>query len=89
MEKRLIWDDQTEGVRQGSDQTLKETALLYLFEALLEENFEEAPEIIRNAKRFGATQEDINAVIAEYLFGDDGGEEDEEGGLEFQGRKRF
>ena len=88
MERRLIWDDQTRGVRPGPDQTLKATALLYLAEALEQEQFEEAAEIIRNAKRFGAQQAEIDAVITEYLFGG-GGDQEEEGGNQFQGRKRF
>ena len=51
----------------ASNRTLKVTALLYLREALLRERYEEAAELIRKAKRFGAEQDDIQDVIAQYV----------------------
>jgi len=49
------------------DDTLKITALLYLKEALITEQYEKCAELIRKAKRFGAQQEDISHVIAGYV----------------------
>jgi hypothetical protein len=49
------------------DQALRVTALLYLKEALVKERYEECPELIAAAKRFGATQRDIRANIAKGL----------------------
>ena len=45
---------------------LKETALLYLKESLNKEKYEECTEMIKNAKRFGASQVEISQVISEY-----------------------
>ncbi len=51
----------------GSDQILQVTALLYLKEALVNQQFESCPEIIDSAKKFGVSQEDVSAVIKDYL----------------------
>ena len=88
MENRLIWEDQTEGIQKGQDQALKATALLYLADALESEAFEQAPDIIQKAKGFGADQADIDTVLSHYLFGDGGGQ-NAEGDIKFNGRKRF
>jgi hypothetical protein len=67
---------------------LKATSLLYFKEALLKEQYEDCKEFIRTAKRFGAQQDEIREVIAEYVGGGKGGrrnEADRKGG----GRLRF
>ena len=51
----------------GAEQILKVTALLYLKEALLAQEYESCPELIDTAKNLGVSQGDISAVIAEYL----------------------
>ena len=51
----------------GSEQILKVTALLYLKEALITQQYETCPELIEAAKNYGADQNDISAVIADYL----------------------
>ena len=48
------------------DETLKATALIYLRDALVNEKYEEAADCIKQAKRFGASQEEINAVLGSY-----------------------
>ncbi len=53
--------------KQGSAKVYKDpvrlTALLYLKEALLAERFEECREIIAIAYEFGATENDIQALL--------------------------
>jgi hypothetical protein len=49
------------------DQILKVTALLYLKEALIVQEYESCQELIDTAKNLGVSQGDISAVIAEYL----------------------
>ena len=51
----------------GSDQILKVTALLYLQEALVAQQYEICRELIDTDKTLGVEQSDISAVIAEYL----------------------
>lgn len=48
------------------DRTLKATSLLYIQEALIAERYEECEGLIRAAKRFGATQEEISSVLSDY-----------------------
>lgn len=43
--------------------TLKFTALMYLVEAGRKEDYEQMNEIIRYAREFGATTEEINAIL--------------------------
>ncbi len=57
----------------GSDQILKVTALLYLKEALIKQEYESCRELIDTAKNLGVDQGDISAVIAEYLNADNPG----------------
>ena len=47
------------------DEVLKVTSLLYIKEALFNEEYEDCRELIRIAKRFGARQGDIRRVIAQ------------------------
>jgi hypothetical protein len=51
----------------GSDQLLKLTALLYLNEALVAQEYETCQELIDTAKNLGVNPGDISAVIADYL----------------------
>ena len=51
---------------KAPDELLKTTALLYFKEALKDQEYEQCPALIKNAKRFGADQIDITKVIAEY-----------------------
>ena len=55
------------GQALGSDQILKLTALLYLKEALITQEYESCQELIDTAKNLGANPGDISAVIAGYL----------------------
>jgi hypothetical protein len=67
MENRALLN---QGRAIGPDQILKVTALLYLKEALIAQEYESCPELIDSAKGLGAAQSDINAVIADYLDAD-------------------
>lgn len=64
MEKNALLN---RGQAQGPDQILQVTALLYLKEALIAQEYESCLELIDTAKSLGAGQGDINAVIADYL----------------------
>lgn len=48
------------------DELLKVTALLYLKEALVNQEYEQCPVLIKTAQRFGAGKQDIRKVIDEY-----------------------
>lgn len=50
-----------------TDKVLKATSLLYLKDALLNQQYEECAELIRTAKKFGATPEEISRLIAEVI----------------------
>ena len=51
----------------GTDQLLKLTALLYLNEALVAQEYETCQELIDTVKKVGVDQGDITAVITDYL----------------------
>ena len=57
----------TKDQKEGTDEFLKTTALLYLEEALFRERFEDCQELIQTAKNFGAQLPEIKAVILGYL----------------------
>jgi len=59
-----------QGHAPGSDQILKITALLYLKEALVAQEYESCQELIDTAKKLGANPGDISAMIADYLDAD-------------------
>lgn len=59
-----------EGQSVISDQAFKVTALQYVKEALFNEEFEDCERLIDIAKKFGAQQGEINAVITAYIRGD-------------------
>jgi hypothetical protein len=56
-----------QGQALGSDQILQVTALLYLKEALIVQEYESCQELIDTAKNLGVSPGDISAVIAEHL----------------------
>ena len=66
-----------EGPDQGQalvpDPILKMTALLYLKEALIVQEYESCQELIDTAKDLGVNPGDISAVIADYLNADNPG----------------
>ena len=51
------------------DHILKATALLYLKEALVKEEYEDCQELIQNAKDFGAEVKEISGLLAEHIRG--------------------
>ena len=55
------------------EEILKVTALLYLKDALLKEEYEDCQELVDSARNFGAHQSEINEVIAVYLREKEGG----------------
>jgi hypothetical protein len=52
------------------DELLKVTALVYLKDALVKQEFETCEELIAIAKNFGAEQSEVTDVITSYLRGD-------------------
>ena len=56
-----------QGQALGPDQILQVTALLYLKEALIVQEYESCQELIDTAKNLGVSSGDISAVIAEHL----------------------
>ena len=50
-------------------QILKVTALLYLKEALVNQEYESCPQLIDTAKKLGVSSSDISGEIAAYLRG--------------------
>jgi hypothetical protein len=57
-----------QGQASGSDQILKVTALLYLKEAIIAQEYESCRELIDIAKNLGAVPGDISAVIKDSLL---------------------
>ena len=70
MEKNVLL---TEEQALGTDQLLKLTALVYLKEALVTQEYETCRELIDSAKNLGVDPGTINAVIADYLNADNPG----------------
>ena len=62
-----------QGQALGSDQILQVTALLYLQEALIVQEYESCQELIDTAKNLGVDPGDISAAIADYLNADNPG----------------
>ena len=52
-----------------NNEVLKETSLLYFSDALINQAYEECPNLVKIAKEFGALQSDIDEVITDYLEG--------------------
>lgn len=51
----------------GADQLVKVTALLYLKEALVNQEYETCPDLIDTARKLGVDPGDISALIKEHL----------------------
>jgi hypothetical protein len=49
------------------NEVLKATALVYLKDALIKEEFEQCPELIQKAQYFGADKTEVQKVIAEFI----------------------
>lgn len=49
------------------EEARKEITLLYLEEALYKEQFEDCGQLARNARKFGAKDEEVSKVIAKFL----------------------
>ncbi len=64
MENRALLNQEQD---LGTDQLLKTTALLYLKEALVSQEFEACRELIDAAIKLGASQGEISETIAGYL----------------------
>ncbi len=69
-----------------SDQVLKLTSLIYLKEALSAQQYENCAALIREAKGFGALQNEISALIAEVFGSPKANAQEEKTG---QNRSRF
>ena len=52
-----------------NNEVLKETALLYISDALIKQAYEEIPSLIALAKELGILQSDIDEVITDYVEG--------------------
>ena len=87
MEINFTFNKEKEKKKTG-DQALQVTALIYLKEALVNERYEECAELVRAAKRFGATQGEIKQTIVEGARGLKVGRK-VEAPRERVGRKRF
>lgn len=61
----------------GADQVLKVTALSYLQEALLGQEYENCAQLVEISKEFGASQGEIRELIAAFLQGDQPGGQSE------------
>lgn len=51
------------------NEVLKETALLYFSEALFSQAYEECPQLVDLAKKFGANKSEIDEVVTDYIEG--------------------
>ena len=64
--ERLIFEeDEYQSIK--ADETLQATALIYLQDAILNERYEEAAELLQSARGFGASKEEISAIIADSI----------------------
>jgi len=73
---------------KAPDELLKTTSLLYFKEALVNQQFEQCPTLIKTAKRFGAQNADIRKVINEYTIRGNAGRHNE-ANLAIGGRLRY
>lgn len=87
MRKNIIYEDENNKPTTPNE-TLKATSLVYFKEALLKQEYEDCKEFVRTAKRFGAEQSEITAVIDEYLGKGQGGRQGE-AYRNITGRPRF
>ena len=59
-----------EGQALASNDIFKVTALVYLKEALVKQEYESCKELVEIARKLGARQGEIDGTIASYLRGD-------------------
>ena len=71
MNKDILSQNRNQSV--DSSGVLRETALEYLREALIREEYEDCPELIGSAREYGAGSEEIREVLKEHVRG--GGED--------------
>lgn len=62
MNKRLLEQNQNKQL-VGSNEVLKTTSLLYLKEALKNQEYEICAELVQEARNYGATQGEVSAVL--------------------------
>ena len=67
MKRKIIIKEEKQS--NPADKTLKATAIFSLKEALVKEEYEECPKLIKAAKRFGVEQTVIDGLISEYIRG--------------------
>lgn len=65
MKEKLVYDS---GQVNQSDETLKTTSLLYFQDALLNEQYENAVELLASARNLGASEDEIQVTIAEVIL---------------------
>lgn len=69
MKNRIVnHEKKTNQDENSRENLLKVTALLYLKEALYKEKYEECPELIAVAKRYGVEQTEIQKVISRHVL---------------------
>ena len=51
----------------SENNVLKVTALFYIMDALFTEKYESCDELITLAKNFGASEDEISAIIAQFI----------------------
>lgn len=56
-------------VAVNADEVLRETAFIYLKEALAAQRYEECASLIESARELGATQGEISAILSGYNRG--------------------
>ena len=67
--RNFLTSNQNQQKSSNHDQILKATALLYLKEALVKEEYEDCSNLIQNAKDFGAEAKEINELILQHIRG--------------------
>lgn len=67
--RNFLISNQNQQKSSNHDQILKATALLYLKEALVKEEYEDCSNLIENAKDFGAEAKEISELILQHIRG--------------------
>ncbi len=67
--RNFLTSNQNQQKSSSHDQILKATALLYLKEALVKEEYEDCSNLIQNAEDFGAEALEINELILQHIRG--------------------
>lgn len=73
MKRNVLFDVNSKQTPIG-EEALKATALLYLQEALRQEEYESCAEIIDSARNLGANSDEIGKVLSDYVRGIGGGQ---------------